>query len=377
MVVDPRRDHSIRIPRPDLTLSIGTPNACNRCHDDRTPQWSEEYVAKWYGAKRRRPAHFGETLHLAHTGSPEAADALARLAMNLSQPAIARATAVHELSIRPGVAALRTIDAALRDADPNVRAAAALALQNYPPEERLRGFPLLDDPVRQVRVAAVEALAGVRLKSLAPEQLLALREATIEYVQSELTNSDRASAHTNIGSVFVRMGQFGLAERSYLTALEMSPGNIIATVNLADLYRLLDRDEVGENILRTGQAANPGSAGIHYALALLLARHKRLDEAFPHLERAAELQPEVPRYGYAEAVALHSVGKVDRAIRALERVHHRHGDDVEVLVALIQFNREAGRLSSAIVYAEKLVRAAPDDTRAVGLLEQLRREQRE
>ncbi|MGD9290577.1 MAG: multiheme c-type cytochrome, partial [Desulfobacterales bacterium] len=32
MVIDYRADHSFRIPRPDLSVELGTPNACNRCH---------------------------------------------------------------------------------------------------------------------------------------------------------------------------------------------------------------------------------------------------------------------------------------------------------------------------------------------------------
>src|SRR5262249_6680361 len=32
MVIDVRRDHSFRVPRPDLSLKYGTPNACNQCH---------------------------------------------------------------------------------------------------------------------------------------------------------------------------------------------------------------------------------------------------------------------------------------------------------------------------------------------------------
>ena len=35
MGVDPRRDHSMRIPRPDLSVVMGTPNACNQCHQDK------------------------------------------------------------------------------------------------------------------------------------------------------------------------------------------------------------------------------------------------------------------------------------------------------------------------------------------------------
>lgn len=375
MVVDPRRDHSIRIPRPDLTLSIGTPNACNGCHDDKTPQWSEDAVAKWYGAKRRRPTHFGETLHLAHTGNPGATDALTRLVGNMSQPAIARATAVHELSLRPSPEALQAVEGALRDPNPNVRSAAALALQDYPPQERLRAFALLNDRVRQVRVAATEALAGVRVKELDAGQREDLAKAAAEYVRSELTNSDRPSAHTNIGSLLVRMGHFAAAERSYLTALDMSPGNIIASVNLADLYRMVDRDDVGEKVLRTGLAADPGAAAIHYALGLLLVRRDRMEEALPFLERAAELQPEVARYGYTHGVALHSAGKTGEAIRVLEQVHRRHGDDVDVIVALISFNQEVGKIPAAIVYTEKLIRIRPEELGAHQLLRQLRREQ--
>ena len=39
MVIDERRDHSFRVPRPDLSVELGTPNACNDCHTkpDETP----------------------------------------------------------------------------------------------------------------------------------------------------------------------------------------------------------------------------------------------------------------------------------------------------------------------------------------------------
>ncbi len=63
---DYRRDHSFRIPRPDLTLSIGTPNACNDCHNDKTTAWSQTYMEKWYGTKKR--PHYGETFAAAQKG---------------------------------------------------------------------------------------------------------------------------------------------------------------------------------------------------------------------------------------------------------------------------------------------------------------------
>ena len=37
MVVDERHDHSFRVPRPDVSAKLGTPNACNDCHGDKSP----------------------------------------------------------------------------------------------------------------------------------------------------------------------------------------------------------------------------------------------------------------------------------------------------------------------------------------------------
>ena len=44
-----RHDHSFRVPRPDLSVKYGTPNACTNCHANKTPQWAADAVIKWYG----------------------------------------------------------------------------------------------------------------------------------------------------------------------------------------------------------------------------------------------------------------------------------------------------------------------------------------
>src|SRR5215831_6237040 len=79
MVIDPRPDHSFRIPRPDLTIKIGTPNACNGCHDKRTPQWAADTVAQWYGPGRRQEAHYGQVFAEARMGRASALAGLDRL----------------------------------------------------------------------------------------------------------------------------------------------------------------------------------------------------------------------------------------------------------------------------------------------------------
>ena len=52
MVVDPRHDHSLVVPRPDPSTKIGTPNACNVCHKDKSAEWARPRPSEsWYGAE--------------------------------------------------------------------------------------------------------------------------------------------------------------------------------------------------------------------------------------------------------------------------------------------------------------------------------------
>ena len=94
MVVHDRRDHSMRVPRPDLSVSIGTPNACNQCHADRSAEWAAKAVAEWYPNGRQTTPHYGTALHAGRTGAVDAERQLDQLILDKSQPAIARATAL-------------------------------------------------------------------------------------------------------------------------------------------------------------------------------------------------------------------------------------------------------------------------------------------
>ncbi len=70
MEVDPRRDHSIRIPRPDLSMALGTPNACTRCHLS---------DAKISDEKRGTLRQYRDWIDAARGGDQEIASELARI----------------------------------------------------------------------------------------------------------------------------------------------------------------------------------------------------------------------------------------------------------------------------------------------------------
>ena len=77
MVVDRRHDHSFRIPRPDLSVKFGTPNACNDCHKDKSAKWAATAVEQWFGPKREGYQNYTEAFHAAWTDQPDAAKLLA------------------------------------------------------------------------------------------------------------------------------------------------------------------------------------------------------------------------------------------------------------------------------------------------------------
>jgi predicted CXXCH cytochrome family protein len=167
MVIDARRDHSIRVPRPDLSVSLGTPNACTQCHADRPAQWATETVAGWYPGGPKTNAHYGTALHAGRIGTADAEQQLDRLILDQRQPAIPRASALPLLAPYASPASEPAIKAAIRDPDPLVRAAAPRALPGTPPPRLAdAAAPLLSDPVRAVRIEAARALAATDLLAL-------------------------------------------------------------------------------------------------------------------------------------------------------------------------------------------------------------------
>jgi predicted Zn-dependent protease len=98
-------------------------------------------------------------------------------------------------------------------------------------------------------------------------------------------------------------------------------------------------------LLADGIRKVPDSATLRHALGLSLVRQKKKDAALQLLARASKLAPDNSRYAYVYAVALHSTGKIPRALRVLEQTHAKHPADLDTLFALATFNWDAGDLT--------------------------------
>jgi predicted CXXCH cytochrome family protein len=377
MVVDPRHDHSLRIPRPDLSVKLGTPNACNDCHADKSADWAAAAVERWHGPNRKGFQNYAESFHAARSDQADAGKLLAVVAADKNTPAIARATALTELAPRVSPANINLARTALSDPDPMVRIGALDMLEGVPPTQAWPlASPLLSDPIRGVRTRAASLLAFVPAASQPPADRERFERAANEFIAAQRFNADRPESRSALGSFFAKRGRAADAEAEYKAALRLSPQYAPAAVNLADLYRGTGREADGESVLRAAIALSPQDAGLHHALGLALVRLKRTDEALQELHRAAELDPGQARYAYVYAVALHSAARLDDSLAVLKDSLARHPGDRDTLQALMTFSRDSGDPSSALEYAERLARIPPVDSNLAGIIQGLLRQVR-
>jgi Flp pilus assembly protein TadD len=368
MVIDGRHDHSIRIPRPDLSVKLNTPNACNSCHVEKSPLWASKQMETWYGKDWSPGWHFGETIYNGRNGKMGVGQDLAAVAVSPKLPVIVRATATDLMQTNPVPITFVVLKGLLQDGEPMMRLSALQALDTLDAKQRLiLGFRLLTDPVRAVRIEAARILAVVPGSMLSGKQQSILNKAIDEYIQSQQANAERPEAHINLGLLYTDLQKYGKAEKAYHQAIQIEPGFESIYVNLADLYRMQGQDDKAQQILEQAVATAPEYAATRHALGLLYVRNKQMKKALQTLKEAYLLQKNNARYGYVYAVALNSNGHTDQAINILKKVHARHISDRDVLIALVSFFQSKGDRTSARHYAEKLIDVDP----RYGTVEQL------
>ncbi|MFN3888768.1 MAG: tetratricopeptide repeat protein [Beijerinckiaceae bacterium] len=375
MVVDNRHDHSFRIPRPDVTALTGAPNACNDCHGDKGAEWAANAVELWHGKQPKGFQTYAEAFSAARSSAPDASRKLLAVANDRASPSIARATALTELAAHASPAVFAAARAALAHPDPMVRIGALDALEGAPPQQAWPiAAPMLSDPVRGVRLRAALLLSALPAGAQPAADRRAFERAADEFVAAQKLNADRPESRSGLGAFYARQGRFTEAEAEYRAAIRLSAQFAPAYVNLADLYRQTGREAESRAILSDGLRAAPDNAALLHAFGLSLVRAKAPpDEAIEALARAAALAPDNARYGFVHGVALHSSGRLQDALKSLQKVVERHPGDRETLAALVGFEQEAGNFPAALAYAERLSAIMPEDATLRRLVGELKK----
>ncbi|HEX4131239.1 MAG TPA: multiheme c-type cytochrome [Pirellulales bacterium] len=376
MVVDPRRDHSIRVPRPDLTVKIGTPNACQPCHkkEHETAEWAAAKMNEWYGPKRKAGASFGEAFAAAQGNRPDAE----QLLLDVAKPTtttdkarqaagIVRATAVALLGRLGGSASRALIEESLHDPDPLVRTSAVDAFDtggalDEAQQTQLRKLlvPLLDDPVRLVRTEAAKILSHIPISQFTKPQRERYDAVLAELRTGLEATADDAGPHMILGMIDFKHGQFDAAREQYRLAmkLERNPVQAVqARMQLATVERDAGNNAAVEKLYREVIAIRPQFAQAYYDLGLLLAEdEKRLPEVAEMLGQAAKLAPDDARAQYNYGLALQKNGDAARAERALYAAWKLAPASTEYLYALTVLYAQQDDWSNALACAEQLAK---------------------
>lgn len=375
MVVDPRRDHSFRIPRPDLTLTTGSPNACNDCHEDRTAEWAVAAIDDWFESPRR-PQHFAGALSAFRQQEDDAFIRLAALIRDPDAPPIARATAGEHLASF-GAQSGSALRSGLLSKEPLVQAYASNSAAILPTEVRVDWLQrqLAPDQPRAVRDQAIRALAGVDILEFPEVNRERFKSLKSDYERRLHEMATLPGTRLNLAVYLDREGRHSEAIDQYQRALRMDGDFTPARINLATLANEQGRADLAIKVLVEGvdRKGTPASdrGYLAYLLALVFVERGDLPAALVRFEQAGLLSPENPRVAYNHGLALVQIGRLESAEKILLNGLEAHSADPGLLNAMVFLTMQQGRLSETLNWAKRLRAASPNDPQAERLVRDL------
>ncbi|MCC6494447.1 MAG: tetratricopeptide repeat protein [Pirellulales bacterium] len=397
MGIDGRRDHNIRIPRPDLTRTIDSPNVCQRCHakEGEDAQWAADAIVKWYGSKRPDDPHYAPAIDAARRGAPEAAELIHGVLRRDSTPDIVRATVVELLANYPGPESQRLRIDALKHANPLVRAAAVRSFAAHFSDldnqiKRLREpartdstasialgqllrslaqlvqqvAPKLDDGVRSVRLAAASALASSADEIQKLGFRNALEKAIAEYRAAQSLHLDRAQSNRNLGALDVRLGQEAAAIQSFRTAIRQEPYLTGPRTELAQLLAEVLADPAQRDVVQQVGASEDEVQRL---------REQEVDL----LERDYHLLPQDASPRFQRGRLLYLLGRIDEARQALARACRLAPDNYEYWMWLALICEKQQRWEEAAGALIEMRRLRPEALEWQGIRARMRESMRQ
>ena len=356
MGVDARRDHSMRIPRPDISLSIGSPNACTQCHNDKSNAWAYDALQTWGINSRFKDLSLAKARHAADRGDMRALPTLESLVADGSQSNLMRASIIEQMGNLgsrqlPNAAAML-----LRSDSPVLRASAVRALGGVDPVQRyLMLRPFITDKSLSVRMEVAQLLAAIPASELRPQDMADLEPLFEEYLAIQSDHLDMPSVHLQLANFWNDRDDSEKATAALEEALRLNPELEPAIVNLVDILRRDGKNDEASALLSSAIDRIPDSGSLWFSQGLHLIRLGQTDKAIVSLKRAAELENEGSRHRYVYAIALNDTGSGPEAMSILEDLNRSLPGQPDVLNALLAFARDSGDRQRYERYRSELV----------------------
>jgi tetratricopeptide (TPR) repeat protein len=361
MVVDPRRDHSFRVPRPDLSVKIGTPNACNLCHADQNAQWAADWASEWFADGRSGSPHFGEVLKAAESfDDPGTSVRLVELAKDQEAAGVVRATAIARLAERMDEAVAQQLLPLLGDTEPLVRAAAVRALVSAPSGLRGRfvaGF--MNDDIRLVRQEATRATMDLPTQGLDQEQLKIVADARNDYRRTLQGRLDFPETHLQLGGLALIRRNLPAAKEAFETAVRLDSQLVDAWMVLGRIAFVEDGPKAAATVLQSAIDKNSDTAILKQSLGNAFLEQGLFDLGLEALEQARVLEPLEPSIPL-DIARLHMAAKrPESAVVELEKTRARGLLIPEILEVLAIAYTQTGEANQAAEVANALMAQYP------------------
>ncbi|MFD2726197.1 tetratricopeptide repeat protein [Hyunsoonleella rubra] len=367
---DYRRDHSFRIPRPDLSLKYGTPNACVQCHTDKDDKWAWENYKKTYGVPKHK--HFSDLLALALTGDPHGLEKLMELSKDTIYPEIARASAVRAMS---SYVTQESIDELLRFLDnesPLVRGATIDAFNDLNTTDYANSFlPLLRDEKRSVRTKAFLAIASLNELQIPEEYKDAYKKVQKEFNDHLRVTADFSGGRAKKANYYLKKGDVTNAIKWLEKALEIDNMNNMIRTNLANLYYRNNEVVKAEVAFKTIIQQEPDFGQTYYSYALLLAELNRTEEALKQMELAIGYMPENVRFYYNLSLLYDKTNDLKKAENTAVKGLKIAPNNESLLYVLAYIYQKDGEISKAKNIARRLVEMFPNNQQYQSFYSQL------
>ena len=334
MGVDYRRDHSFRIPRPDLSMENGTPNACNQCHTNETNKWAADYIVKWFGESR--PSQYGEAFAAARDNKPNAYIDLHKILNDdLHSPKVRAIAISHLIDIHKN----DVVENALKSSEVAIRLSAINRININTKEDLELILPMLYDEAKAVRIDAANTLSQLDTSLIPKKYKALLKTVNAEQLEVLKYNSDFPIGKYNFANYYYQQKDFAKAEEFYLKAIKQDDELFVAKMNLANLYSSMGQPIKAEKILEEFVIQNPNDANALYNYGLILSENTKYKQSLEYLMKASDLMPQNSRVDYNIAMLYDFFGEKTNAEKHLKLAISKNDNDVSNYSNLLDFYR--------------------------------------